>query len=889
MAASKLKSRAVREKTKEHKDFEIYVAFLYEAMGFKVTKNIVLGGQEIDVLAERFFPGMGLTRIAVECKWRSAGSISNQDVYDYSSVALFLRSKQLITRGVMVSNVRYSPNALAAVYNHYEELELLTIGELENQIFDLRQVLSSYVESYERSLISFSYVPLRATWKDAKGRSRMTGDIEEALQAWLRKSDIDLISILGDFGTGKTTLLSRIKYTYSRRYLSGESNLLPLFVPLKRFYGYQSLDEFLRNILVSEFERDVPLTVFWRALAEGKFLVLLDGFDEMAAEADAEKRTENFFLISPLLKSKAGTILTCRPSYFVTDSEYEAMVFSLNRAVEPSRPNFDETSPDYVNRSSKARSLKYKILSHVAAYHPMESLSKARHRVVDLELFDENQVDKFLSKFNADYIERYRRDWSYIKAFLLEIYDLSDLMSRPILLTMINETILDGSIKIGSTIIELGPSSLYEIYTSMKLDLDWLKGSSRRLLSKEDRAAFAESIAVAMYLNGTLEISYATLLELAESRARFPAKKDYLKNIRATLVAADIQVSTFLTRSEDEIFRFSHKSFMEFFVALHLKKALLKNLNDSIFLHEIPKEVLYFLGGFSIPEPSVRKKLISWYTPKKIATNGGVFARNVAGALLYSGRHQEGLRFEDTEIYRIDVRKVVFDAPRWRKVKFVNSDWRDVSLVDGSLASVALDRSTIWGLTVDRGSCELELLETRLTDVEFNGTNVTLRAVHSQMESSKFEGGKFSVSGGLEITRVEFVNAAVEVGVATRLAFKNCKFRDAKIIFSASDCDLERCRVVDCLFDGCGIWGLRVAMQNWESYVEKNLKDCEGVIVIEEQSDRSVWAVHIGGIVLVNERLWADLAKRRRLLSELKKIFSKKWINVVDELLSAAV
>ncbi len=879
MTATKLKRRASTEKTKAHKEFEMYVAFLYESLGFKVKKNIKLSGQEIDILAERFFPGVGRTRIAVECKWRSSASVSNQDVYNFSTVTLFLRSKQLITRGVMVSNVRYSPDALNSVHDHYEDIELLTINELENQLFDLRQVLGSYVESYERSLIFTSYVPLRATCvRSGKGWSRTSGDIEEDLKAWLQKGSAGLVSILGDFGTGKTTLLSRLKYIYSRLYLSGKSTLLPLFVPLKQFHGYQSLDEFLRSVFVSEFEREIPLTVFWRALAEGRFLVLLDGFDEMASEADADKRAENLLLLSPLITSTSRAILTCRPSYFVRDSEYEALVSSLNRSVEPIQPNFEEASRNSgsVDRSTKARLLKYKLLSHIAGYQPIDSLSEVSHSVVDIKLFDALQIDRFLAKFNHRYMALYKQDWNYIKSFLLGIYDLSDLMSRPILLTMINETILDGGLNIGSTIIDLGPTALYEIYTSMKLDLDWLKGSSRRLLTKEDRAAFAEAIAVAMYLSGTLEVQYSTLLELAESRARFPAKKDYLKNIRTSVVAADLQISTFLTRSGDETFRFSHKSFMEFFVALHLKKNVLRNLREPIFGQEVPKEILYFLGGFSIAEPSVRKKLLSWYTRKKASTNGDIYARNIAAALLYSGPHQEQLELEDTEISRIDVKKVIFDAPTWSRVKLVSTDLYNVSLNNGNFRSVTFDQSTITGLTVKRGHYEVDLSESVISKSEFDNSSITLRGVRSRVESSRFAKGNVFISGNLSMVYANFVNSYLEIGLATGITFRNCTFKHARIKFTAADYDLERCRLVDCSFDGCAILGLRVALRNCESYVAKRLTGCEGIVVIKGSGKRSAPEVfQEGKILLVHERIWADQVQRKKLLSKYRSIFTK--------------
>jgi|GEM_PF-7133131 len=66
----------------------------------------------------------------------------------------------------------------------------------------------------------------------------------------------------------KTTLLERLKYEFAKPYLTGNSSIIPIYLPLKRLADYDSLDTFLKQTLLAEFEREIPPSVFWRALAE---------------------------------------------------------------------------------------------------------------------------------------------------------------------------------------------------------------------------------------------------------------------------------------------------------------------------------------------------------------------------------------------------------------------------------------------------------------------------------------------------------------------------------------------------------------------------------------------------------------------------------------------
>lgn len=869
----------------DFKDFEMYVSFLYESLGFRVTRNIVIEGQEIDVLAERFVPGVGNTRIVVECKWRRSGSVSNQEVYDFITMIGSLRIKNLATRGVMVSNVHFSPRALSAT-NTLEDVALLRIAELEDQLFSLHLIFQTAVEAYERSLIFNTYIPVRASWRDAyRARAETTDDTEATLDEWVRSGSVNFISVLGDYGTGKTTLLNRLRYKYAYRYLRGESSIIPLFLPLKRFYAHDTLAEFLRHALISELEREIPLAVFWRFLSDGRFLILLDGFDEMAAEVDVDKRSENFLLLAPLLQSRSKTILTCRPSYFISTSEYEGMISLVNREDEPLGPTFNHEphSSDYITRSFIARRLKYKLLSQHSGYEPLRPFSPIGVKVIELEYFDERQIDQFLAKHDAEYRLRFGSGWEQVKEFLLGIYDLSDLMSRPILLTMINDTVLDARMGVGSSVNALGPSSLYEIYTSMKLDMDWLKGESRRLLKKKDRYLIAETIAVAMFLDGKMEIAYSSLLAMAEKGVDLPAEAGYLRDIRPAVVVADIQVSTFLTRSEDEMFRFSHKSFMEFFVAAYVKKKIVNGqVHEKILDTYIPKEILYFLGAFSIPEPPLKEALLGLFSRR--GDRSATFARNVAAAILYSGPRHEGLELEGVEVSDFELRKTIFVDPAWRRVRFVRARWREIEMAEGELVSVSFTKSNIEDWGVEGGSYDFDLVDSDLLDASFNGAEIVVRSRLARIKSSMFSNGQVRISGAVAVLESEYDKSLVEIGVARggRISFEKCRFSESVVRRSAGQClDSSLLSFSESLFKRCGIFGIHMGKREVKSL---NLFECEGVIIYADAAGDNIEEVNGGRLIIVSRQAWENRRRRYELLESCRRQIREDWREMIDEL-----
>ena len=144
--------------------------------------------------------------------------------------------------------------------------------------------------------------------------------IAEAMK-FLKRDEILGLVILGGPGTGKTTLLKYLALTYSRvlqrKRLRQSQRRLPVFVTLRTIAiddGGPSLDRYLTDICSNAGIRVSP-GFFNKKLKDGACIVLLDGLDEVADEAQREqiagwieKQWVDF--------GENPFVVTCRPSGF---------------------------------------------------------------------------------------------------------------------------------------------------------------------------------------------------------------------------------------------------------------------------------------------------------------------------------------------------------------------------------------------------------------------------------------------------------------------------------------------------------------------------------------------------------------------------------------------
>lgn len=671
----------------EGRAFEEYVAQLYESLGFVVNANTVVAGQQVDIIASKINPGQGLDRLLIECKYKTTGSVANQDVFDFMNFFELARQTAKATKAVMVTNTSFSAHAKSAAEGR---VVLLTQDDLESELFALKHVYLQIVNEYEQESIFAEYVTIDGI---EKGTEHVHRNVEQALSEMIRdpNSPVMFFSILGDYGAGKTTILHRLRYRFAKLFLGRRTTLKPVLFELKDYSKYLDLSVFLANSLKSQFSREIPLSLFWAELSRHGFLVLLDGFDEMSPQVDSAKRLSHFLDLSPLLAGGSPSVLTCRPAYFVTNDEYEHAVTAIKNAQEKvatfSKPWTRTEAQAQEGVDQLYTSLHRKYVDKRSALPP----AKLKTQSVELSGFSEKQIDQYLAIFDSEFRAKCWCGAVEVKGALLAIYDLRDLMSKPILLSMMKDTVLMSGPSFFDNTNLRNPATLYETYTDLNFDLDWSKGQARHFLTKQQRSDFAEAIALAMYDRSRLEVTYEEVIEVVrENREILKDGSEAAASASAEEVGTDLQLCTFITRTHEEMFRFIHRSFMEFFVGRFLKEHLLGTVDIRYKNMNIPKEILRFIGSFAMLDSKITRGLTELRryiseSPPRQSDRVGVLRRNLFGCLLYSAPSHEGIEVGDVPVTSIDIIRTSIKSARFNGTEFNDVIWRESDLFASEL------------------------------------------------------------------------------------------------------------------------------------------------------------------------------------------------------------
>lgn len=335
-------------------------------------------------------------------------------------------------------------------------------------------------------------------------------DAESMITGWLNTGKQSGLLLLGDFGTGKTSLCTHLFCKLAISYLR-RGGRIPIFVSLKNVetVSAQSIvDCVARGGIKSD----------WSTLSElsmqGKLLFILDGFDEMVKKTDWQKTLADFQAILQLFRrGRTKVIVTCRTHYFLKDSD----IWGEDTAL-------------------------------------MERLRAAQDfRIISLEPFGPDQILEFLSRR----VQNPQEMWQKIR----ETYNLADLCKRPLLIDLI-VTSLPELVASGRNIDSF---SLYDTYTGIWIGReDW-----RSQLKPAQKAELMEELALEIFGKNLAAIPYPEIRRIIE--AKFRAKptseaSDYFDY--------DIRTCSFFRRDGEGNYRFMHRSFMEFFIAKRIVRDL---------------------------------------------------------------------------------------------------------------------------------------------------------------------------------------------------------------------------------------------------------------------------------------------------------------------------
>jgi hypothetical protein len=343
----------------------------------------------------------------------------------------------------MVSNKKFTQYAKAAAAVH-PDIILKTIDDLYADLFLVQSYLQSCIITYESEELFSDYIPLRAKRMGDASDKATKNSLQILFDEWIDGSDSVQLCLLGDFGAGKTTFMRHLHYECAKRFLESNFKRMPLFIQLRDYYDVRDAQELIERFFSYELATKVPYQLFERFMRAGRFLLLLDGFDEMGVVSDANIRRTNYLKLCQLLTPNAKVIITCRPTYFVSNDELLDVFGFYKRQIgfldHPTRGNKKQIAV-FTDLTTK--------LERASQGEKLESLSKAIGRsakkldIAQIQLFDDNEIKAYLRIHRQDIIDASEGQLNDKSLFLriCEIYDLEDLARRPILLKLIVNTL----------------------------------------------------------------------------------------------------------------------------------------------------------------------------------------------------------------------------------------------------------------------------------------------------------------------------------------------------------------------------------------------------------------------------------------------------------------
>lgn len=332
---------------------------------------------------------------------------------------------------------------------------------------------------------------------------------------WLSNDLSNLLVIIGEYGTGKTTFLRYMAHSLASERLSigiqsaitDKKKRIPLYFPLRNFE--KNIDSFIINQLNKVGITDIDYARFLEHIACDEFIILFDGFDEMTQKIDADEKSKNFDKIWQIIHSNSSSkvILTTRQEYFQSETEFQTI---------------------------------------------LRLTGKTNISVIHLLSFDDDQIQKYLATHtnNSGYY------WEQIKT----IIDLHDLAKRPVLLQLI----VDYLPKLIMEKNEIGIINASDLYRNCIMDeLSRKSNELDFIIPNKFRLEILQKIAVWMYWNDAM--SFDT--QLLEGELNL---KQYFQTQRAwefEKYLNEFLTFTFLIREADNWFRISHKSFRDYLTA----------------------------------------------------------------------------------------------------------------------------------------------------------------------------------------------------------------------------------------------------------------------------------------------------------------------------------
>lgn len=503
--------------------------------------------------------------VFVECKDYAKplerGQIENiaaaySDIISKNSPALLL----VVTRNGI------APGAASLVANS-AWIRHLSIWELEDQVIGLTPYIRQLRQSFDEDGLSSFYIPTRAremVYDDLTNEIHSAAAAEEMLPVvdrWLASETSTPIAILGGYGAGKTSFAKKLAFEQADRALNDPTARRPILIRLGVISRYNSLDGLLGAMFTNHhIVRNYSYHRFIEFNRRGRFLIMLDGFDEMKHAMSASDFKHQIQELNQLIVPSSKVILLGRPSAFTSDAEHVLVLRGRVKSLDTWRrlrgwPEFKE----------------YR-----------------------LEEFSPDERRTFITLFLAHEIGSPSIDQGWLKERAEQANRIADnnpeLFSKPVHSKILAELACDDAVELERLSSGVSRWTLYDEFFR-SLAAREMEKEARRPIGEEARLRFLREIAFWLWTRKGEATNFA-----ADDLP--PAILDDLPDGDSTddeEKRREYLAGAFLERKMGSVYFFPHRSFAEFLVAQRMQLAPPTASNHSIYSDAVKEGVREFL------------------------------------------------------------------------------------------------------------------------------------------------------------------------------------------------------------------------------------------------------------------------------------------------------
>jgi WD40 repeat protein len=439
-----------------------------------------------------------------------------------------------VDEGWLVTNLWVSQSVRQAVNKSDDEnLTCLTFDELIDQDANFTPYLEWLEREIKKREIDRYYVDLGCTkgefdadTRTLRGTSKYSvadGGIDRYIDRWLENPVTEHVSILGEFGTGKTWFALHYAGKCLQAYQAAKSKgmprpRLPLVIPLRDYAKALNVENVLAGFFYTQHNIRLNSDVFDRLNRMGKLLLIFDGFDEMADKIDTQKMTDNFWELAKVVTPNAKVILTCRTEHFPTAQDERE---NLSGERQSSTANKIAVAPKF--------------------------------ETLELMKFDDVQIREVLAR---------RTNLATVELVMANS-QLLDLLRRAVMAEFVLEALPE--IEAGKP-IDLARVYLYAVRHKMERDIT----TGRTFTSLADKLYFLCELAWEMLSEDKMTLNYREFPD----RLRVLFKDEVKEQKHLDHWHYDMMGQTMLIRNDDGDYSPAHRSLLEFFVAYKLAAEL---------------------------------------------------------------------------------------------------------------------------------------------------------------------------------------------------------------------------------------------------------------------------------------------------------------------------